>query len=181
MLLDRAASGHDDGAVPAPFAGRKFHRDSEHCPGPPQAGLTINLGARGPGRANEPEESHLVTGGSALMAWHDDSELNRDAVDALDRAEQFFETGVDGGHVFLCSLSLDADEGQLSKARWGAIADDFMTEMDFTEDPKERSNVARAALPPVVFCRSGRLRLRVFRAFRNRQHPGPFARARTTT
>jgi hypothetical protein len=100
------------------------------------AGLMIYLA--GPGRANEHEEPHLVAGDSALMAWHDDNELNRDAAldiaNALDRAKQFFDTEVDGGHVFHCSLSLSAEEGQLSDERWGAIANDFMKEMDFTED-----------------------------------------------
>lgn len=100
------------------------------------AGLMMYLA--GPGRANEHEEPHLVAGDSALMAWHDDNELNRDAAldiaNALDRAHQFYKTEVDGGHVFHCSLSLAAEEGQLSDERWGAIANDFMKDMDFTED-----------------------------------------------
>lgn len=100
------------------------------------AGLMIYLA--GPGRANEHEEPHLVAGDSALMAWHDDNELNRDAAldiaNALDRAHQFYKTEVDGGHVFHCSLSLAAEEGQLTDAQWGAIANDFMKDMDFTED-----------------------------------------------
>jgi hypothetical protein len=100
------------------------------------AGLMVYLA--GPGRANEHEEPHLVAGDSALMAWHDDNELNRDAAldiaNALDRAQQFYKTEVDGGHVFHCSLSLAAEEGQLTDAQWGAIANDFMKDMDFTED-----------------------------------------------
>jgi hypothetical protein len=55
------------------------------------AGLMIYLA--GPGRANEHEEPHLVARDSALMASHDDNELNRDAAldiaNALDRAHQF--------------------------------------------------------------------------------------------
>lgn len=100
------------------------------------AGLMIYLA--GPGRANEHAEPHLVAGDSALMAWHDDNELNRDAAldiaNALDRAKQFYGTDVDGGHVFHCSLSLAAEEGQLTDAQWSAIANDFMKDMDFTED-----------------------------------------------
>ena len=100
------------------------------------AGLMVYLA--GPGRANEHSEPHLVAGDSAFMAWHDDNELNRDAAldiaNALDRAKQFYGTDVDGGHVFHCSLSLAAEEGQLTDEQWGAIATDFMTEMDFTED-----------------------------------------------
>ena len=41
------------------------------------AGLLVYLA--GPGRANEHTEPHLVAGDSAIMAWHDDAELNRDA------------------------------------------------------------------------------------------------------
>jgi hypothetical protein len=41
---------------------------------------------------------------------------------------------VDGGHVFHCSLSLSAEERQLTDQQWAAIADDFMTEMGLTED-----------------------------------------------
>jgi hypothetical protein len=100
------------------------------------AGLMIYLA--GPGRANEHEEPHLVAGDPALLAWLDDNELNRDAAldiaNALDRAHQFYKTEVDGGHVFHCSLSLAAEEGRLTDAQWGAIANDFMKEMDFTED-----------------------------------------------
>lgn len=100
------------------------------------AGLMMYLA--GPGRANEHEEPHLVAGDSALMAWHDDNELNRDAAldiaNALDRAQQYYKTHVDGGHVFHCSLSLSADEGQLTDAQWGDIANDFMKDMDFTGD-----------------------------------------------
>ncbi|BCW73611.1 relaxase/mobilization nuclease domain-containing protein [Arthrobacter sp. NicSoilB8] len=100
------------------------------------AGLMMYLA--GPGRANEHEEPHLVAGDSALMAWHDDNELNRDAAldiaNALERAHQFYKTEVDGGHVFHCSLSLAAEEGQLTDAQWGGIANDFMKDMDFTED-----------------------------------------------
>ena len=43
------------------------------------SGLIVYLA--GPGRANEHTEPHLVAGDSAVMAWHDDSELSRD--DAL--------------------------------------------------------------------------------------------------
>jgi hypothetical protein len=100
------------------------------------AGLMMYLA--GPGRANEHTEPHLVGGDSALMAWHHDNELNRDAAldiaNALDRAMQFYKTEVDGGHVFHCSLSLAAEEGQLTDEQWGAIATDFMKDMDFTED-----------------------------------------------
>jgi hypothetical protein len=36
--------------------------------------------------------------------------------------------------VFHCSLSPAAEDGQLTDEQWGAIANDFMKDMDFTED-----------------------------------------------
>ena len=100
------------------------------------AGLMVYLA--GPGRSNEHEEPHLVAGESSLMAWHDDNELNRDSAldisNTLDRAKQFYETDVDGGHVFHCSLSLSAEDGRLTDQQWGDIANDYMAEMGFTEE-----------------------------------------------
>ena len=49
----------------------------------------------------------------------------------LDRAELSVE--VPDGHVWHCSLSLRAEEGQLSDERWAAIAGDFVEGMGFTE------------------------------------------------
>ncbi|MUK01605.1 relaxase/mobilization nuclease domain-containing protein [Vibrio cholerae] len=99
------------------------------------SGLMVYLA--GPGRANEHEEPHLVAGDSALMAWHDDNELNRDAAldiaNSLDRAKQFYGTDVDGGHVFHCSLSLSAEEGKLTDQQWADVATDYMDSMGFTE------------------------------------------------
>jgi hypothetical protein len=100
------------------------------------SGLMVYL--TGPGRANEHEDPRLVAGDAALMAWHDDSELNRDVAldiaNSLDRAKQFYGTDVDGGHVFHCSLSLSAEEGPLTDQQWGDIANDYMQAMGFTED-----------------------------------------------
>ncbi|GAA4289110.1 relaxase/mobilization nuclease domain-containing protein [Georgenia daeguensis] len=45
------------------------------------AGLMVYLA--GPGRRNEHTEPHLVAGDSALLAWHDDNELDRDAALAI--------------------------------------------------------------------------------------------------
>jgi hypothetical protein len=100
------------------------------------SGLMVYLA--GPGRANEHEDPHLVAGDAALMAWHDDSELNRDSAldiaNSLDRASQFYGTEVPGGHVFHCSLSLSAEEGKLTDQQWGDIANDYVTAMGFTGD-----------------------------------------------
>lgn len=92
----------------------------------------------GPGRSNEHTEPHLVAGDPALLAWHDDAELGRDAVLSiarhLDKPRDVFEVDVPGGHVWHCSLSLRAEEGQLTDERWQEIATDFVKAMDF-DDP----------------------------------------------
>lgn len=89
----------------------------------------------GPGRSNEHTEPHLVAGDPALMAWHDDAELGRDAALSiarhLDQPRTAFAVEVPGGHVWHCSLSLRADEGQLTDEQWGAIANDFIRVMEF--------------------------------------------------
>ncbi|OJX77816.1 relaxase/mobilization nuclease domain-containing protein [Leifsonia sp. 71-9] len=92
----------------------------------------------GPGRSNEHTEPHLVAGDPALMAWHDDAELGRDAALSiarhLDKPRAVFGVEVPGGHVWHCSLSLRADEGQLADEQWGAIANDFIAAMEFDDN-----------------------------------------------
>ncbi|QGG39902.1 relaxase/mobilization nuclease domain-containing protein [Aeromicrobium yanjiei] len=98
-------------------------------------GLMVYLASEG--RHNEHENPHLVAGDSQIMAWHDDTELSR--VDALaiaaelDAPRRQLGVEVPGGHVWHCSLSLAADEGQLTDDQWGQIASDFVDEMGFTE------------------------------------------------
>ncbi|MFJ6313678.1 relaxase/mobilization nuclease domain-containing protein [Pseudarthrobacter oxydans] len=91
----------------------------------------------GPGRANEHADPHLVAGSPSIMAWHNDNELNADAAQAiakeLDRARSVLGVEIPGGHVWHCSLSLRAEEGDLTDAQWAEIAQDFMDEMGFTE------------------------------------------------
>ncbi|MEF9942943.1 MAG: relaxase/mobilization nuclease domain-containing protein [Burkholderiaceae bacterium] len=100
------------------------------------AGLMTYLA--GPGRSNEHTEPHLVAGDAAMMAWHDDAELSRDAALAiarhLDRPRKAYEVEVNGGHVWHCSLSLRADEGALSDEKWNAIANDFVKAMGFDDN-----------------------------------------------
>jgi hypothetical protein len=96
----------------------------------------------GPGRSNEHTEPHLVAGDPALLAWHDDAELGRDAALSiarhLDKPRAVFGLEVQGGHVWHCSLSLRADEGQRTDEDWQKIANDFMKAMEFDDpdDPK---------------------------------------------
>ncbi|MEE2570760.1 relaxase/mobilization nuclease domain-containing protein [Pseudarthrobacter sp. J64] len=99
------------------------------------AGLLVYLA--GPGRSNEHTDPHLVTGSAPLMAWHNDDELNRDAAlsiaHQLDQAKNVLGVDVKGGHVWHCSLSLRAEEGDLTDQKWAEIANEFMEEMGFTE------------------------------------------------
>ncbi|MFZ4843979.1 relaxase/mobilization nuclease domain-containing protein [Mycetocola saprophilus] len=91
----------------------------------------------GQGRSNEHEEPHLVAGDPALMAWHGDNDLNRDAAldiaRHLDLPRKAFDTEVNGGHVWHCSLSIRAEEGMLTDEKWGEIADDFVKAMGFDD------------------------------------------------
>lgn len=99
------------------------------------AGLLVYLA--GPGRANEHTDPHLVAGSAPIMAWHNDDELGRDAALAiaheLDQARNVLDVNVRGGHVWHCSLSLRAEEGDLTDQKWAEIANDFMDDMGFTE------------------------------------------------
>ncbi|MBE9924849.1 relaxase/mobilization nuclease domain-containing protein [Cellulosimicrobium cellulans] len=92
----------------------------------------------GPGRSNEHTEPHLVAGDAALMAWHNDDELGRDAAlriaHHLDQPRTAYDVQVPGGHVWHCSLSLRADEGALTDEQWNAIANDFVRAMGFDDN-----------------------------------------------
>ena len=98
-------------------------------------GLMVYLA--GPGRRNEHTEPHLVAGDSAMMTWHDDNELSRD--DALviarhlDRPKRAHDVEVKGGHVWHCSLSLRAEEGQLTDDKWREVAEGFVAKMGFDD------------------------------------------------
>ncbi|MEE6289306.1 relaxase/mobilization nuclease domain-containing protein [Georgenia sp. MJ173] len=104
----------------------------------------------GPGRTNEHTDPHLVAGDPALMAWHDDDELNREAGLAvarhLDRPRTAYDVEVKGGHVWHCSLSLRADEGSLTDEQWGAIAGDFITAMGFDDNEGSKAPCRWAAV-----------------------------------
>ena len=98
-------------------------------------GLMVYL--TGKGRRNEHTEPHLVAGDSAMMAWHDDNELGRDDALAiarhLDRPRRAHDVEVKGGHVWHCSLSLRAEEGQLTDDKWRELAESFVAKMGFDD------------------------------------------------
>jgi relaxase-like protein len=113
------------------------------------AGLLVYLA--GPGRSNEHSEPHLVAGDAAVMAWHDDAELNHQAALQigwqLDQPRRAFGTrvttavknreghnvGVKDAHVWHCSLSLRADEPELSDEKWAHICEEFVAGMGFAD------------------------------------------------
>jgi len=89
----------------------------------------------GPGKRNEHTEPHLVAGDGAVMAWWDDAQLDGDAAARvgahLDGARRVTGTEVPGGHVWHCSLSLPAADGQLADERWAGITAEFVDRMGF--------------------------------------------------
>lgn len=108
----------------------------------------------GPGRSNEHESPHIVAGDAWLVAAYGGRELDPAAAFEvardLDQPRVRFgvdvtrmvrsadpETGVVsskrvGANVWHSSLSLRAEEGQLSDEIWGQIAQDFVDEMGFS-------------------------------------------------
>src|SRR5436190_11948556 len=103
----------------------------------------------GAGRSNEHQHPHLVAGCGPVMALYGERELDRRVGLAigreLDAPRRAFGTRVlvavkdrDGhhagrrdAHVWHCSLSLHADEGELSDERWGQIASELVSELGF--------------------------------------------------
>lgn len=103
--------------------------------GDSMSGLMVYLA--GPGRHNEHTEPHLVAGDSSVLAWYDDTVLDRqaavDIAKVLDQPRRFYDVEVPQGSVWHCSLSIKAEDGPLTDAQWQSIAQDFMDEMGFTE------------------------------------------------
>ncbi|MFY0407926.1 relaxase/mobilization nuclease domain-containing protein [Solicola sp. PLA-1-18] len=116
----------------------------------------------GPGKANEHDNPHVVSGDVHLMAWYGNEQLDRaganDIADYLDKPRVTFGTevrsqvtaldpvterktvmGYRDQHVWHCSLSLAADEGALSEEKWDQVARDFMDQMGFTEEGSGKS------------------------------------------
>lgn len=119
------------------------------------AGLMVYLA--GEGRHNEHSNPHVVAGhdvvvqgvGSRLLSTDD----ALDIANELDQPRRVFGTrvtmpvkewseaeqgmvkvGDSDAHVWHCSLSLGASEGQLSDAQWGQIATEFVEGMGFAGD-----------------------------------------------
>ena len=117
------------------------------------SGLMVYLA--GPGRSDEHSEPHLVAGDAAIMAWHDDAELDSKTAQQigweLDHPRRAFGTrvttavkdedghnvGVKDAHVWHCSLSLRADEPELTDERWAHICEEFVAGMGFADPTGE--------------------------------------------
>lgn len=106
--------------------------------------------AVGPGEENEHEDPHVVAGDPHTMAWWSETELSRaGAMDLARHVEQphrVYGTQVSGGHIWQCSLSLRADEGELSDQKWQAIAEDFMSEMGFDSQQGTKADMRWVAV-----------------------------------
>jgi hypothetical protein len=90
----------------------------------------------GEGRANEHTEPHLVNGDAATFTFFGDSVLDGSSALAiathLDEPRTAFGVEINGGHVWHASLSLKAEEGQLSDEQWARISEEFVDRMGFT-------------------------------------------------
>jgi len=91
----------------------------------------------GPGRSNEHSEPHLVNADAATFTFYGDGELDPATALAigrdLDEPRAAFGVEVNGGHIWHCSLSLRAEEGELTDERWARISQEFVDRMGFTE------------------------------------------------
>lgn len=110
----------------------------------------------GPGRSNEHTDPHIVAGDIDIFMTYGGRDL--DPVEAfslahdLDESRRLMGTEVSvvkrsrsadsdvlvkerkAAHVWHASLSIRAEEGELSDSQWNAIATDFMDEMGFTAE-----------------------------------------------
>ena len=104
----------------------------------------------GPGRANEHTNPHVVAGSAGVMAWHSSEVLDHDAAMALgkvlDRPRIAHDATMKGGHVWHCSLSVAAAEGELGDELWSEIAHSFMQRMGFDTQEGTKAEMRWAAV-----------------------------------
>jgi len=120
------------------------------------------------GRANEHTEQHLVAGDSAIVTMYGygvvDQATARQIARDIDLPRQVFGTEVTrlatvadpvtgelgkervAADVWHCSLSLRADEGQLTDEKWGEIATEFVRRMGFAGDDIGKANCRWVAM-----------------------------------
>lgn len=104
----------------------------------------------GPGRANEHTNPHVVAGSEGVMAWHANEQLDHDAAlqlgQTLDVPREIHDAQMSGGHVWHCSLSLAATEGELGDEAWADIAQSFVHKMGFDTQEGTKAGMRWAAI-----------------------------------
>jgi hypothetical protein len=118
----------------------------------------------GPGRANEHTNPMIIAGDDRVtfavepgtVLSHDDAMTIGAILDQPRKVygteiyaatktwdaenETYVQTGTKQAHVWHCSLSLRADEGQLSAEQWKRIAEDFVDKMGFIDPDGAKSS-----------------------------------------
>lgn len=82
--------------------------------------------------------------GTTVM-WANTEKINARVADGATKLEAKSAEKFDA-HVWHCSLSLKADEGELSDEKWAAIAADFMKEMGFDDQADPRPSARWVAV-----------------------------------
>lgn len=105
----------------------------------------------GPGRANEHEYPHVIAGDPFVQAWYVgrgelDEQSVKDIVTNLDQPRKQFGVKIPSGHVWHCSLSIAAEEGELSDEKWSEIAKDFLEGMGFDDQEGTRAPMRWVAI-----------------------------------
>lgn len=104
----------------------------------------------GPGRANEHTNPHVVAGSAGVMAWHANEQLDHEAAlqlgKTLDSPRTAHDAQMKGGHVWHCSLSLAATEGQIGEEAWADIAESFVHKMGFDTQDGTKADMRWAAI-----------------------------------
>lgn len=103
--------------------------------GPRMSGLMMYLA--GPGKSNEHTDQRVITGSETLIPYAEQASLDKGTVmrisRELDADKLRTKTEMPKGHVFHASISLSADDKQLTDEQWATVAQDFMKDMGFTE------------------------------------------------
>lgn len=105
----------------------------------------------GPGRANEHEYPHAIAGDPFIQAWYVgrgelDDQAVKDITANLDQPRKQFGVKIPSGHVWHCSLSIAAEEGELSDEKWAEIAGDFLKGMGFDDQDGARAPMRWVAI-----------------------------------
>ncbi|MEU1132634.1 relaxase/mobilization nuclease domain-containing protein [Streptomyces sp. NPDC005900] len=91
----------------------------------------------GPGKANEHTDPHVIGASDDVVLLGGSRCTERGALAhlaaELDAPQKLFGTEVTGGHVWHCSLSLAAEEGQLSDEQWNEVAGRMVEGMGFSD------------------------------------------------